>query len=115
MTPWRRVCRRSSGQWTFPARCNCRASLAGFKLFHLLLEFAYFPLQLRPAVEYGLGFEPLAVFHGRIAGVQRGGRNVVGDPAFRSDDRAVTDGEVAGGAPLAGKDRSLTELGGAGK
>ena len=76
----------------------------------LFLEFADSSLQIGQAIQGGVGFEPLAIFYRRIAGVQAGGRHVVGDAAFGGDDSAVANGEVASGANLPGENATIANF-----
>src|ERR1700751_119224 len=65
--------------------------------------------------EHGLSLEPLAIFHGGVAGVKGSGGNVVGNAAFGGDDGALTDGEMAGGANLSREDAAIANSAGTGQ
>lgn len=77
-----------------------------FEVGDALLEFG-------EAVERSHHAEPLAIFDGGIAGIERTFGDIVGDAALRGDDRAVAHCEMAGGADLAREDAVIADARGA--
>src|SRR5947207_13429466 len=65
--------------------------------------------QVRQPIPGRLRFEPLAIFDGRISGIESRGGNVVWDAALCGNDSAVADGEMASGANLSGQDAGVAD------
>ena len=83
---------------------------AGFQICDFFLQFADSSLQIGQTIQGGVGFEPLAIFHSGITGVEASGWHVVGDAALGGDDSAVADGEMARGADLSGENAAIANF-----